>query len=484
MLLRVSLTGPESTGKTTLAIRLAAHYGTSYAPEFAREYLAVSGLHYTFEDLETMARGQVAAEAQAEASAHRVVFCDTDLLVIKIWAEHAFGKCPEWVLKRIDQQQYDLVLLMGIDIPWRADPLREHPQLRQHFYDLYHRELREQMSNFAEITGDEDRRFDQACFLIDQLLRGAATPAPSADPAGAVQPPNDRPPSYTLSTPSCRATFSAHGAELTSLVTPANGLEYLWSANPAVWARHAPVLFPLVGRLPGDTYFHEGRRYQLPQHGFARDQEFAVVAHRPTELVFRLAHTEATRRMFPFAYELTITYTLRDARLLVRWDVRNPAADQPLLFSIGAHPAMRCPLLPHEAFEDYYIEFDHPVTLERHLLQGGLLTGQTSPVMQQQTELPLSYALFADDALVFKHYDFTALTLRSRKSAHFVRFQFDGFPYLGLWTKGPGAGFVCVEPWQGVASPVGEPGELGDKEGILTLAPGQVFSTAYSIEVG
>jgi galactose mutarotase-like enzyme len=141
-------------------------------------------------------------------------------------------------------------------------------------------------------------------------------------------------------------------------------------------------------------------------------------------------------------------------------------------------------LLSGETFEDYFFEFDHPVTLERHLLQGGLLTGQTAPVLNNERELPLSYELFADDALVFKHYDFTRLTLRSRKSAHFVRFQFDGFPYLGLWTKGPGAGFVCVEPWHGIASPTGEPGELREKEGILTLEPGQIFSAAYTIEIG
>ncbi|MDO7845341.1 AAA family ATPase [Hymenobacter sp. M29] len=478
-MLRISLTGPESTGKTTLAAQLATHYGTSFAPEYAREYLAESGPRYTLEDLEEIARGQLQAEATAEASARDIVFSDTDLLVIKIWAEHSFGICPEWILHRIDQQQYDLVLLMGVDLPWQPDPLREHPHLRQQFYDLYLRELRERMSNFAEISGDADRRFAQACFLVDELLQSARPAALLEEPTM----PNTSTP-YTLQNPTCRATFAAHGAELTSLVTLADNLEYVWPGDPAVWARHAPVLFPLVGRLPNDVYHYEGRDYKLPQHGFARDQEFAVLRHDATELAFRLQHDETTQTIFPFAFELTITYTLRGTQLTVRWDVRNPAADQPLLFSIGGHPAVRCPLLPDEKFEDYYFEFDHPVTLERHLLQGGLLTGATAPVLSDARELPLSYELFADDALVFKHYDFTSLTLRSRKSAHFARFRFDGFPYLGLWTKGPGAGFVCVEPWHGIASPTGEPGELRDKEGILTLEPGEVFSAAFSIEVG
>jgi len=463
-------------------MRLAAHYRTTFAPEYARKYLAVSGPHYTPEDLDNIARGQLAAEAEAEANANRVVFCDSDLLVIKIWSEHSFGTCPEWILQRIDQQHYDLVLLMNVDIPWQPDPLREHPQLRQYFFDLYHRELRERMSNFAEISGDEDRRFDQACFLIDELLRARAD-AP-ATPAQAPEAQSPAAGSYTLESASCRATFAAHGAELTSFVTLANGLEYVWPADPAVWARHAPVLFPIVGRLPNDTYYHRGQAYQLSQHGFARDLEFAVVSRSSAELVFRLQHSAATRAAFPFAFELTITYTLREAELAVRWHVHNPAPDQPLLFSIGAHPAVRCPLLPTEAFEDYYFEFDHPVQLERHLLQGGLLTGHTAPVPTVQQQLPLSYELFADDALVFKHYDFTRLTLRSRQSAHFVRFRFDGFPYLGLWTKGPGAGFVCVEPWHGIASSVGEPGELSHKEGIMQLEPGQSFSATYFMEIG
>ena len=485
-MLRVSLTGPESTGKSTLAARLAAHYGTTFAPEFAREYLADSGPHYSSEDLEEIARGQLAAEAtavaEAEARGHRVVFFDSDLLVIKIWFGHSFGTCPEWIQQAIARQHYDLVLLMGVDLPWEPDPLREHPHLRQHFYDLYQRELREQMSNFAEVAGDYDRRFAQACFLVDELLRPAARPP--ARPVLEEPRAPYRPPAYTLVTPECRATFSPRGAELISLIARADGLEYLWSGDPAVWGRHAPVLFPLVGRLPGDAYHYQGRGYHLPQHGFARDQEFAVLRHTDTELVFRLQHDDSTRAIFPFAFELLITYTLRGAQLSVRWDVRNPAPDQALLFSIGAHPAVRCPLLAGERFEDYYFAFDHPVTLERHLLAGGLLTGETARVLTQGQELPLSYELFADDALVFKHYDFTRLTLRSHQSAHFVRFQFDGFPYLGLWTKGPGAGFVCVEPWHGIASPTGQPGELSEKEGILTLDPGQVFSASYTIEVG
>ncbi|KUG06571.1 aldose 1-epimerase family protein [Solirubrum puertoriconensis] len=289
---------------------------------------------------------------------------------------------------------------------------------------------------------------------------------------------------YFLENSRCRVQINEHGAELSSFVRhDLGGLEYVWQADAAVWARHAPVLFPIVGRLPEDTYYHLGQTYKLPQHGFARDRAFALVEQSSTALRLRLTDDEQSRQQYPFAFELTIGFRLHETTLRVSWEVRNPAASEELLFSIGAHPAFRCPLLPDEAFEDYVFRFDHAVQLERHLLQGGLLDGQTETVLDNANELPLTYELFSQDALVLKHYDFTRIALASRRSERAVQMQFDGFPYLGLWTKGPGAPFVCIEPWHGIASSVGGPVELRDKEGILTLAPGAVFKASYTIEV-
>ncbi|RZK61543.1 MAG: aldose 1-epimerase family protein [Hymenobacter sp.] len=293
-------------------------------------------------------------------------------------------------------------------------------------------------------------------------------------------------PTYALQNDQCRVRVHSHGAELTSFQRRDLGdLEYMWQADPAQWRRHAPLLFPIVGRLPEDTYLHKGHTYKLPQHGFARDQEFTLIHEEETSLTLQLVASAASRAVFPFEFDLRVRYELRGTTLTVGWQVRNPAAaPHELLFSIGAHPAFRCPLLPGERFEDYYFAFDHPVTVERQLLQGGLRSGETQPVPLANggTELPLTGELFADDALVFSYYDFTRLTLRTHQSARAVRVAFAGFPYLGLWTKSARAGFVCIEPWQGVASAVGAPGELADKEGILTLAPGQEFTASYSIE--
>lgn len=174
-MLRVAITGPESTGKTTLSRQLAAHYRTSWVPEYARAYLEENGAEYTLADLEAIARGQLQQEVQAAAGAqaqgHAVLFADTDLLVIKVWAEHAFGQCPTWILERLRQQRYDLVLLPNIDLPWEPDPLREHPHLRQHFFEVYQQALQDLQVNFAVISGTSSQRFEHARELVDALLK-------------------------------------------------------------------------------------------------------------------------------------------------------------------------------------------------------------------------------------------------------------------------------------------------------------------------
>ncbi|AMR28549.1 ATPase [Hymenobacter psoromatis] len=166
---RISLTGPESAGKSTLAAQLAAHYGTVFVPEFARTYLKKNGPAYALPDLEAIARGQLAAEDAAATQANGLLFCDTDLLVIKIWAENAFGRCPAWVLAELVKPRYALTLLLAPDLPWQPDPLREHPDPAQrwHFYALYKAELQRLSWPFIEINGPSAQRLAQAVAAVD-----------------------------------------------------------------------------------------------------------------------------------------------------------------------------------------------------------------------------------------------------------------------------------------------------------------------------
>ena len=171
--LRIALTGPESAGKSTLAAQLAAHYGTVFVPEFAREYLEKNGPTYTLPDLEAIARGQLAAEDATAANATRLLFCDTDLWVLKIWMENAFGTCPPWVLAQLRQPRYALTLLLAPDLPWQPDSLREHPDPadRWRFYRLYQENLRQAGQPFVEITGPPAQRLAAAVAAVDEALK-------------------------------------------------------------------------------------------------------------------------------------------------------------------------------------------------------------------------------------------------------------------------------------------------------------------------
>jgi NadR type nicotinamide-nucleotide adenylyltransferase len=167
---KVAITGPESTGKSTLAAQLAQHYRSSWVPEYARDYIAKLNRPYTARDVEQIATGQLGRMQQGTQAAGSPVFCDTELIVIKIWMLHAYNFCPEWILRAIEQQKFDLYLLMNVDLPWEPDPQREHPHLREFFYDWYQRELQQYGFNVAVISGTYETRFAQARQLVDALL--------------------------------------------------------------------------------------------------------------------------------------------------------------------------------------------------------------------------------------------------------------------------------------------------------------------------
>lgn len=273
------------------------------------------------------------------------------------------------------------------------------------------------------------------------------------------------------------------GAELNSFKNTHTHLEYIWQANPAVWSRHAPMLFPIVGKLKDNHYTYQGKEFTLPQHGFARDQVFNLVSQTENTLTFALTHSPATLVKYPFEFELTITYRLEANRLTIGYQVANPGHNN-LYFSLGAHPGFTCPLLPDEVFSDYYLQFEQPENLERYLLDQGLQNGQTEPVpLENNTILPLHYNLFEKDALVLKNIASEKISLRSKNHAHGLDFTFRGYPYLGIWTKEKDAPFICLEPWHGLADSVNSTGDLTQKEGITLLPPAGIFACEYTIAV-
>lgn len=168
MLKKVAVTGPESTGKSLISKKLAAHYQTAWVPEYAREYIARLGRPYALEDIERIARGQLEREREMEKKAKKFLFCDTELLVTKIWAEYKYGRCPEWIEEKYREHAYDLYLLMDIDLPWEPDPQREHPEKRYFFLDWFKKELDKMNRPFCLVQGSGEMRLRNAIHCIER----------------------------------------------------------------------------------------------------------------------------------------------------------------------------------------------------------------------------------------------------------------------------------------------------------------------------
>ena len=277
------------------------------------------------------------------------------------------------------------------------------------------------------------------------------------------------------------AIFKQQGAELCSLRRKDHAFEHIWGGNPDIWGRHAPILFPIVGRLDQNKYQLNGKEYSLSQHGFARDKTWQTAKEGEDRILFRLTSDEDTRLHYPFDFELLLEHHLHENQLTSTCRVKNTGSDT-MPFSIGAHPGFNCPLLADERFTDYYLEFEKPETLHRQLLHHGLRTGKTAPVLENETTLALSPELFNDDALVFEGVKSDYVMLKSAKNPYSIRVDIKGFPYLGVWTKAGGAPFICIEPWHGITDKEHASREdFRKKEGILELETGQQFECSWSI---
>lgn len=275
-----------------------------------------------------------------------------------------------------------------------------------------------------------------------------------------------------------RVAVNPFGAELSSL-RHRGGDELLWQGGEP-WHRRAPILFPLVGRMPGDELVHNGIAHRIGQHGFARDLPFEVGQHSETSAEFTLVDTAETRTQFPFAFRLIVRFTVHGETLSIRHTVENPGSEE-FSASIGGHPAFAWPLAAGIARERHTLEFgeDEPAPIRR--IAHGLLLPDAVDTPVRGSTLALDESLFAADAIIFD-------ALRSRSvryvapCAPSVTVRFDDFPLLGLWSKAPGA-FLCIEPWYGMTAPRDFDGEYAGKPGQFKLLPGESRSFTYSVTV-
>jgi galactose mutarotase-like enzyme len=273
------------------------------------------------------------------------------------------------------------------------------------------------------------------------------------------------------------------GAELISMKDKNNGTEYIWTADPLHWSRHAPILFPIVGKVRDNHYTVDGKSYNLGQHGFARDMDFFVSGKTDHSATFELCSDSSTLNYYPFKFKLCVNYLLENNTLYITYDVYNKD-DKTIYFCIGGHPGFNCPLFENESMEDYYFEFEKSETASISLLtKDGLFYSDTKPFLKNQQIMTLSPEVFAHDALIFKHLKSNKISLKNHKNSHKITVDFSGFPFLGLWSKSKRAPFVCIEPWFGHADYNDFSGEFKDKEGIVELSQNNNFKCQYYINI-
>ena len=278
----------------------------------------------------------------------------------------------------------------------------------------------------------------------------------------------------TIQNQAIKAVIKTKGAELSSLQK--EDKNYIWEINSEFWNKTSPILFPIVGALKNGEYLYEGNVYKLSRHGFARDFEFEVIENSGNAVVFSLKSNEETLKVYPFHFELQLSYILEGNKLMVKYQIINHSSEK-MYYSIGAHPAFNI----DGNFEDFSLIFDDEKDLETYKLEQDLFSGKTEILKLNGNVLPLQYELFEEDALVFKNFATKSLTL-AKNNESVMKVSFPDFPYLGIWTK-KDAPFICIEPWLGIADNANASGKIEEKEGIQILENNSKKQIAWSVEL-
>ena len=264
------------------------------------------------------------------------------------------------------------------------------------------------------------------------------------------------------------------GAELCSIKMGEQ--EFIWDADPNVWVKHSPVLFPIVGSLKNDKYTFENNSYYLARHGFARDMDFELIASSEIFASFLLKSSVETLKNYPFEFEFYVNYYLNNKELKTSFMVKNLNSFQ-MPFAVGGHPAFDL----QYAFEDYSIAFENDEVLECYKLNDGLISAEKYNIHLNDRQFNLTYKQFENDAMVMKSLRSRKVTLKY-KNTNLLSVKFTDFPNLGIWTK-PNAQYICIEPWLGYADIVDATGDILNKEGIQILDAFQTTTKNYTITI-
>ncbi|WP_298533605.1 aldose 1-epimerase family protein [uncultured Algibacter sp.] len=289
---------------------------------------------------------------------------------------------------------------------------------------------------------------------------------------------------YTLKNDILKIAVKKTGAELCKIESIKNNTGFMWNGNPDIWGSFAPNLFPVIGALKNNTYVFNNTPYKLPKHGFIRhNQDIVLYKQTDNSLIFKLTHNASLLKIYPFKFEFYLEFKLIDNTLEVCHTVKN-IDEQPIYFSIGGHPAFKCPVFENELYHDNSLEFEHPENLKTHLINmgNGLISSKIKPVFNHSKTLPLKHDLFNQDALIFKDLKSRKVTLKSKLSGAILSVSFNDFDYLGIWAK-PNGNYICIEPWLGIADNENTNQDLTTKEGIIKLEAKNDFKASYTIEI-
>lgn len=271
------------------------------------------------------------------------------------------------------------------------------------------------------------------------------------------------------------------GSELVRIFDKKNNRDVMWYADPAVWPKHSPLLFPMVGTSYHGVYHHEGKAYEMAGHGFAWKTPFTFTKE-DGEITAVLTSSEESLKAYPFPFELAVTHKLSGNRIQISWKVTN-AGDREMHYNIGAHPAF---LADGKTSAGMYVKFAGKKD-SIHYILADAETGCALP--EQVYEMPLTdgavcvtEGFWDKGAYIYDHQGIDEISLLHEDKTPFVNVYCKGFPYMGIWTK-PGAPYICLEPWHGRCDNYGYEGELKDKYGILHLKAGESAEFSYEIEI-
>lgn len=287
-----------------------------------------------------------------------------------------------------------------------------------------------------------------------------------------------------LSNDHLKVLINTLGAEITSIQNN-DGMEYIWQADKNYWGRHAPILFPIVGRLKNDECEYDGKKYHMTQHGFARDMEFSVLKHTQDTIDLQLLSNDYTRERYPFEFKLIVHYKLIESKLSCIISVYN-TDDREMLFSVGAHPAFNVPLVKDgsEQYNDYSLQLSDKGKYNEISFEAPYADISQKNKIDLSDPIRLSHDLFKKDAKVIEVPKNTQIssTLTSDKNKHGVTMTPYDNEYAGLWSI-KDAPFVCLEPWWGITDDIHSNGKLKDKVGINKLVPNDKFDAHFDITI-